>query len=100
MPRVTATSLRVILRGGSGSRAFSPESIGRSAAKFTSSSGLPAMARMQPMTARLNGSVGPSRPGGASFLLLVAIASFAFARLQLITTLAVDSGSSLLNARW
>ncbi len=59
-PRVTATSCSLMRRGGSGSRALFWASDGRSAAKLTSSSGLPAIARMQPTTARLNGSVGLS----------------------------------------
>ena len=41
-------------------RALPPARPGRSAAKATSSSGLPAIARRQPATARLNGSVGAS----------------------------------------
>lgn len=57
---MTATSLAVGFRGGSGSRALCPDSIGRSAAKTTLRSGVPAIARMQPATARLKGSAGPS----------------------------------------
>src|SRR5687767_11141218 len=60
-PRVTAASCGVSRRGGSGSRIFWPERSGRSAEKATSSSRMPATARTQPATARLNGSVGPSR---------------------------------------
>ena len=48
------------LRGGSGSRTLPPIRPGRSAAKETSNSGLRAIARKQPVTARLNGSVGES----------------------------------------
>ena len=57
-PRTIAASARDSLRGGSGSRALPPIRPGRSAAKATSSSGLRAIARRQPATARLNGSVG------------------------------------------
>ena len=59
-PRTIAASCRVSLRGGSGSRTLPPTSPGRSAANETSSSGLRAIARRQPVTARLNGSVGDS----------------------------------------
>src|SRR5450631_1232257 len=59
-PRTIAASRLVILRAGSGSRALPGASPGRSAAKLTSSSGAFAIARRQPVTARLNGSVGAS----------------------------------------
>src|SRR5262249_37377043 len=59
-PRTIAASGPESLRGGSGSRALPPTMPGRSAAKETSSSGLRAIARRQPVTARLNGSVGLS----------------------------------------
>src|SRR5262245_7331034 len=59
-PRTIAASVALSLRAGSGSRALPPTMPGRSAAKATSSSGLRAIARMQPVTARLNGSVGLS----------------------------------------
>src|SRR5882757_158011 len=55
-----ATSCALSLRGGSGRRALPPAMPGRSAAKVTSSSGWRASARMQPDTARLNGSAGDS----------------------------------------
>ena len=51
---------RVSLRGGSGSRALPPTRPGRSAAKRNLELGLRAIARRQPVTARLNGSVGDS----------------------------------------
>src|SRR5215471_15291985 len=57
-------------RGGSGRRALPPTMPGRSAAKLTSSSGLRAIARRQPVTARLNGSVGLSFPPGLLGLIL------------------------------
>src|SRR5262245_57120012 len=56
-----AASDGLSLRGGSGRRALPPTMPGRSAANVTSSAGLRAMARRQPVTARLNGSVGLSR---------------------------------------
>ena len=59
-PRRMATSCGLSLRGGSGSRALSPVSAGRSEAKATSRSGFRAMARMQPAMARFSGSVGAS----------------------------------------
>src|SRR5262245_30092607 len=62
-PRTIAASRAVSLRGGSGSRALPAASPGRSAANPTSSSGRLAIARRQPATARLNGSVGASRDG-------------------------------------
>src|SRR5918994_2269991 len=68
-PRTMAASPAPSLRGGSGSRALRPASPGRSAAKLTSSSGTLAMARRQPLTARLNGSVGLSLSGGLGLLL-------------------------------
>src|SRR5208282_5654831 len=55
-----AASPSLSRRGGSGSRALPPVSPGRSAAKATSMSPLPAIARKQTPTARLNGSVGAS----------------------------------------
>src|SRR5208283_4306048 len=55
-----AASPSLSRRGGSGSRALPPASPGRSAAKATSMSPLPAIARRQTPTARLNGSVGAS----------------------------------------
>ena len=57
------------LRGGSGSRTLPPIRPGRSAAKETSSSGLRAIARRQPVTARLNGSVGDSLADGLVLML-------------------------------
>src|SRR5215472_13267011 len=63
-PRTIAASGPLSLRGGSGSRALPPTMPGRSAAKPTSRSGLRAMARRQPVTARLNGSVGLSLARG------------------------------------
>src|SRR5262249_25188202 len=62
-PRTIAASPRVSLRGGSGRRALPPTMPGRSAANATSSSGWRAIARRQPVTARLNGSVGASLAG-------------------------------------
>src|SRR4051812_29658759 len=60
-PRTIAASRRVILRAGSGSRAFPGARPGRSEANVTSSSGAFAIARRHDVTARLNGSVGASR---------------------------------------
>src|SRR3712207_2780924 len=57
-----ATSCRVSLRGGSGSRALSPIRAGRSDANVTSRSWRCATARMHPAIERFSGS------GGASFL--------------------------------
>jgi hypothetical protein len=57
------------LRGGSGKRTLPPISPGRSAAKATSSSGLRASARKQPVTARLKGSVGDSFDDGLALML-------------------------------
>src|SRR5262249_18396461 len=62
-PRTIAASVPLSLRGGSGSRALPATIPGRSAAKATSSSGLRAIARRHPVTARLNGSVGESFDG-------------------------------------
>src|SRR5580704_3671131 len=66
-----ATSAAESLRGGSGKRALPPTMPGRSAAKATSRSGLRAIARRQPVTARLNGSVGLSLAGALPLLLVV-----------------------------
>src|SRR5262249_17663873 len=62
-------SALVILRGGSGRRALPPTTPGRSAANDTSSSGWRAIARRQPVTARLNGSVGASLTGPLGLML-------------------------------
>ena len=59
-PRRIATSCCVSRRGGSGRRALSPISAGRSEANVTSRSGLRATARMQAATDRFSGSVGGS----------------------------------------
>src|SRR4051812_31266979 len=59
-PRSTATSCGFSLRGGSGRRALSPISAGRSDANVTSRSPLRAMARMVPATERFSGSEGAS----------------------------------------
>src|SRR5262249_10542201 len=59
-PRTIAASRSLSRRGGSGRRALPPASPGRSAAKLTSRSFFPAIARRQMPTARLNGSVGAS----------------------------------------
>src|SRR5271168_1271872 len=59
-PRTIAASRSLSRRGGSGSRALPPARPGRSDAKLTSRSFLPAIARRQTPTARLNGSVGAS----------------------------------------
>src|SRR5215467_13853108 len=64
-----AASAAVSLRGGSGSRALPPAMPGRSAANETSSSGRRAIARRQPVTARLNGSVGASLAGVLGLML-------------------------------
>src|SRR4029077_13343495 len=69
-PRTFAPSGPVSFRGGSGRRALPPTMPGRSAAKPTSSSGLRAIARKQPVTARLNGSVGLSADGALPLLLV------------------------------
>src|SRR5580704_4457441 len=63
-----AASAAESLRGGSGKRALPPTMPGRSAAKPTSRSGLRAIARRQPVTARLNGSAGLSAPGALGLL--------------------------------
>src|SRR5271169_1024933 len=59
-PRTMAASRSLSRRGGSGRRTLPPARPGRSEAKLTSSSPLPAMARRHTPTARLNGSVGAS----------------------------------------
>src|SRR5882672_3385809 len=59
-PRTIAAVCGSSLRGGSDSRALSPISAGRSAAKATSRLGLRAMARKAPATERLNASLGTS----------------------------------------
>ncbi len=64
LPRTIAASALLSLRGGSGSRTLPPIRPGRSAANETSRSGLRASARKQPVTARLNGSVGDSFDDG------------------------------------
>src|ERR1700686_1371360 len=74
-----AASAAESLRGGSGRRALPPTMPGRSAAKPTSRSGLRAIARRQPVTARLNGSIGLSG-AGALVLLLVDIRSLGISR--------------------
>src|SRR4051812_45535719 len=74
-PRTIAASRLVILRAGSGSRALPGARPGRSAANDTSSSGAFAIARRQPVTERLNGSVGASLVPGRSLLLDVVIAA-------------------------
>src|ERR1700677_3026441 len=58
-----AASRSLSRRGGSGSRTLLAVSPGRSAANATSISLLPAIARTQTPTARLNGSVGASFAG-------------------------------------
>ena len=63
-PRTIAASPLLSLRGGSGSRTLPPIRPGRSAANDTSRSGLRAIARRQPVIARLNGSVGESFEDG------------------------------------
>ena len=68
-PRTIAASVALSLRAGSGSRALPPTMPGRSAAKPTSRSGFFAIARMQPVTARLNGSVGLSFAVGFGLML-------------------------------
>src|SRR6266567_4997709 len=68
-PRTIAASDAVSLRGGSGSRALPATMPGRSAAKATSSSRFFAIARRQPVTARLNGSVGLSLALGLGLML-------------------------------
>src|SRR5918995_5302044 len=59
-PRSTATSCGLSRRGGSGRRALSPISAGRSEANVTSRSGFCATARMQPAIERFSGSAGAS----------------------------------------
>src|SRR5271154_5670166 len=59
-PRRIPASRLLIRRGGSGRRTRACETIGFSAAKPTSRSGLPAIARRQAATARLKGSAGGS----------------------------------------
>src|ERR1039458_6164656 len=68
-PRTIAASPLLSLRGGSGSRTFPLIRPGRSAANDTSRSGLRAIARRQPVTARLNGSVGESFDDGLLLML-------------------------------
>src|ERR1700693_6234087 len=75
-----AASAAESLRGGSGKRALPPTMPGRSAAKPTSRSGLRAIARRQPVTARLNGSIGLAC-AGALVLLLVDIGSLSIGAL-------------------
>src|SRR6187401_2378894 len=64
-----AASALPSLRGGSGRRTFPPNSPGRSAANATSRLGLRASARTQPVSARLNGSVGDSFEVGLLLIL-------------------------------
>src|SRR5262245_42768005 len=68
-PRTIAASSRDNRRGGSDRRALPPARPGRSAAKATSTSGWRAIARRQPVTARLNGSVGASLAGALGLML-------------------------------
>ena len=82
------------LRGGSGRRALPPTMPGRSAAKETSSSGLRAIARRHPVTARLNGSVGDSFDG------FLGLMFDDIAGAQLSATFTDDSGSSTPKQRW
>jgi hypothetical protein len=65
---MTAASLPVILRGGSGRRARLATMPGRSEANTTSRSGRRAIARKHVVTARLSGSVGDSLPEGLALL--------------------------------
>src|ERR1700694_2641983 len=94
-----AASAAESLRAGRGTRAFPPTMPGRSAAKPTSRSGLRAIARRHPVTARLNGSVGLSL-GEALALLLADIVLLSLparrgkATLQLSATFTDDSGNS------
>ena len=87
-PRTIAASGPVSLRGGSGRRALPPTMPGRSAAKETSSSGLRAIARRHPVTARLNGSVGDSFEGFLGLMFDDITGA------QLSATFTDDSGSS------
>src|ERR1700691_2634633 len=64
-----AASRSLSRRGGSGSLTLLAASPGRSAANATSMSPLPAMARRQTPTARLNGSVGASLAGFLGLML-------------------------------
>src|SRR5581483_9396758 len=72
-----AASWRVSLRAGSGRRTLLPDRLGRSAANETSRSPLRAMARRQPITDRLNGSVGDSFDGVLGLMFDVITAPFA-----------------------
>src|SRR6266566_4022757 len=93
-PRTIAASPPLSFRGGSGRRALPATMPGRSAAKATSSSGLRAIARRHPVTARLNGSVGDSFDGFLGLMFDDITASQAFNSAQLSATLTDDSGSS------
>src|SRR5579875_1369295 len=97
-PRTTAASCLLSLRGGSGRRALPPISPGLSAAKETSRSALRALARRQPATACLKGSVGDSLIEDLG-LMFAAMASYPAAHQgegkdQLSTTFTALSGSS------
>src|SRR4051812_15289686 len=99
-----AASGPVSLRGGSGSRAFPVIRPGRSAAKPTSRSGLRAIARRQPGTARLNGSFGDSLAGGLGLILediaYLALPIAGEERSQLKATFTALSGNSTPKQRW
>src|SRR5262249_24147377 len=93
-PRTIAASVPLSFRGDSGRRALPPTIPGRSAAKATSSSGLRAIARRHPLTARLNGSVGESFDGFLGLMFDDIIASRISETAQLSATLTDDSGNS------
>src|SRR5262249_3737089 len=93
-PGTIAASGPLSFRGGSGRRALPPTIPGRSAAKATSSSGLRAIARRHPVTARLNGSVGEAFDGFLGLMFDDITASWAWNTAQLSATLTDDSGNS------
>src|SRR5215469_7127875 len=96
-PRTIAASRSLSRRGGSGKRALPPTSPGRSEAKLTSRSPLPAIALRQIPTARLNGSVGASLVAPFGLMLDdMAFCLFADAerRFQLNATFTALSGNS------
>src|SRR5262249_8747384 len=93
-PRTIAASVPLSFRGGSGRRALPPTIPGRSAAKATSSSGLRAIARRHPVTARLHGAGGGAFGGGLGFEFDGHHSGYAWERAQLSATLTDDSGNS------
>src|SRR4051812_41282568 len=99
-PRTIAASGPVSRRGGSGKRTLPVIRPGRSAAYVTSRSGLRASARRQPVTARLNGSVGLSLPGALMGLLFELMTAQSAQRHVHRTFRQLDAEAALVELRY